>query len=262
MRPLADLDAERAGKLAGVIFDLDGTVLSDGRLTREALAALWDMSDAGLRLIACTGRSAGWGQVVARQWPIDVAIVENGALAYTRQGAGVRQLDRLRSDQRAVRRSELADIVAQLRERFDDALLADDNLARISDTSFDIGEVQQLPPARVAELVAAAEALGARTFVSSIHLHLTLDSDDKASGTLRVLRELFSDDEVGCRQHYAFVGDSSNDAACFAAFDTSIGVANIRPHIAQLTVPPSFVTQSADGAGFAEFARHLLAKRP
>ena len=42
--------------------------------------ALWDLSDAGLRLVAVTGRPSGWGEVIARQWPIDGAVTENGAV--------------------------------------------------------------------------------------------------------------------------------------------------------------------------------------
>ncbi len=261
MRPLVELEPENAKRLRGLIFDLDGTVLSDGRLTRDAFGALWNMADAGLRLIACTGRSAGWGEVVARQWPVDAAIAENGAIAYTRKGAGLQRIDRLCAEDRAARRTKLQAIVSQIRARFEDAVLADDNDARLTDTTFDIGETQRLPHARVQEIRRAAEALGARTCASSIHLHLTLDSDDKATGSMRTLRELFAEDEVSCRRHYAFVGDSSNDAACFAAFETTFGVANIRPFVPRLTIPPRFVTTAAAGEGFAELASALLDHR-
>jgi hypothetical protein len=58
---------------------------------------------------------------------------------------------------------------------------------------------------------------------------------------------------------WGFVGDSPNDSACFAAFRTTFGVANVRDYVCRLTVPPRFVTLADRGAGFAELARALRA---
>ena len=71
MRPLSALGAEEARGLRGLLFDLDDTLLSHGLLTRAAYDALWDLHDAGLRLVAVTGRPCAWGEVLARQWPVE-----------------------------------------------------------------------------------------------------------------------------------------------------------------------------------------------
>ena len=89
MRPLVTLPAAAARGLVGLLFDLDDTVLTDGVLTREAYEAIWTMHEAGLRLVAVTGRPSGWGEVIARQWPIDGAVTENGAVHIVRDGKGV-----------------------------------------------------------------------------------------------------------------------------------------------------------------------------
>ncbi len=67
--------------------------------------------------------------------------------------------------------------------------------------------------------------------------------------------------EFGCppaaqASRVAFIGDSPNDEPMFAALPLSVGVANVRD--ARLTTPPAFVTGRAAGAGFVEFAEHLL----
>ena len=54
MKPLASLSREEARALRGLLFDLDDTLLSHGVLTRAAYDALWDLKDAGLRLVAVT----------------------------------------------------------------------------------------------------------------------------------------------------------------------------------------------------------------
>jgi len=94
------------GSLA--LFDLDDTLLSHGRLTREAYEALCDLSDAKLRLIAVTGRPSGWGEVLARQWPIDAAVTENGAVHVVREGRGVARIEACDEAERRARRVRLS----------------------------------------------------------------------------------------------------------------------------------------------------------
>ena len=80
VRRLGELAADEALAIRGVLFNLDDTLLTHGVLTREAYGALWDLREAGLRLVAVTGRPGGWGEVIARQWPIEAAVTENGAV--------------------------------------------------------------------------------------------------------------------------------------------------------------------------------------
>ena len=83
----------------------------------------------------------------------------------------------------------------------------------------DIGERVKLPDNRVAAIARVAHEAGARTFASSVHLHATFDSDDKATGSLHYLARAFGEDAgAATSAAWAFVGDSANDAACFNAF--------------------------------------------
>jgi HAD superfamily hydrolase (TIGR01484 family) len=261
MKPLRSLDAAVARRLEGIVFDLDGTLLTEGALTLEAYDALFAMRRAGLALAVCTGRPAAWGELLARQWPVDVAITENGAIAYRARKGAPEKLDRLGPEERRDRRGALAVIVEQLRERFDDVPLADDNYWRLSDFTFDIGESHEVSAARAAELRSAAEGLGARVYESSIHLHVTLDGDDKASGTLHALASTRKEDPSAALGRWAFVGDSGNDEACFAAFKVSFAVRNVEPYLGRLSVVPRYVSDGAAGAGFAEIGRRLCELR-
>jgi hydroxymethylpyrimidine pyrophosphatase-like HAD family hydrolase len=118
-----------------------------------------------------------------------------------------------------------------------------------------------LPDDRVDAIARLIREAGARTTRSSVHLHATFDTDDKASGAIAFLRERFGEDAGSAIVRYAFAGDSANDAACFAAFRTTFGVANVREHVARLSIPPRYVATATMGAGFAEIARALLEKR-
>ncbi len=254
MVPLFRLTREEARSIEVVLFDLDDTVLTHGRLTRQAFEAIWSMHDAGLALIAVTGRPGGWGEVIARQWPVLAVVAENGAALLRSEGRGVA---RVANDSKA----RLAPLVAEVRRAFPEIELADDNHARFTDVTFDIGERRAIPPERVEQLRAFVQSRGARALVSSVHLHATYEGDDKASGALRALFLLLGLDAGRARARAAFVGDSENDAACFASFRTTVGVANIAPYLPRLSVPPRFVTEKPMGAGFAELVETLLARR-
>ena len=94
--------------------------------------------------------------------------------------------------------------------------------------------------------------------MSSVHLHVTFDSLDKASGATRFMQARFGWDSTECLSRAAFIGDSENDEACFSAFRTTIGVRNLR---GRLTIAPRFMTRGERGAGFAEAARVLVTRR-
>jgi hypothetical protein len=261
MRPISTLSPAEARSIEGLITDLDDTVLDHGTLTEEAYRALWAARRAGLPVLAATGRPAGWGEVVARQWPVVGAVTENGAVSYVREGARLRRVERATAEQRADRRRRLEGLVAEVRERFPGVGLADDNGLRVSDVAFDLAEVAHVPPAEADALAAFLREKGFRTTRSSIHLHASLDGDDKASGALWFLGEVLGLDPGRALARWAFVGDSGNDAACFSAFRWSFGVANVAPWVAGLSCPPRFVAPSGRGAGFAEVVGALLADR-
>lgn len=261
MKPLAELGKEEAQRLEGVFFDLDDTVLTHGLLTRRAYGAIWDLHEAGFRLVAVTGRPSGWAEVLVRQWPIDGAVTENGAVFVVREGRGVRVLLDGTTEEVAERRARLDALVAQVRASLPHVELADDVQGRRSDVAWDIAERVKLPEADVMRLAELVVRAGARTTRSSVHLHASFERDDKASGAMRFVRERFGEDPGRAVQRWAFVGDSGNDAACFAAIRTTFGVANVRAFLDRLSVPPRYVAAAERGEGFAEIAERLIALR-
>jgi HAD superfamily hydrolase (TIGR01484 family) len=244
-----------------VLFDLDDTVLTHGVLTKRAYDALWALREEGLRLVAVTGRPSGWGEVLVRQWPIDGAVTENGAVHILRQGSGVLVREACSKEERTRSRAKLRELVARVAEVVPEAKLADDVSARRSDVTWDIGEKEQLSVSRIHLITAEILNAGARTTRSSVHIHATFEVDDKASGSVRFLVTAFGEDAGRAVHRYAFVGDSANDGPCFGAFQTTFGVANIESALAHLVVPPRFVASRSMGDGFAEVAATLLALR-
>jgi acetylornithine/N-succinyldiaminopimelate aminotransferase len=246
--------------LRGVLFDLDDTVLTHGALGADAYAAIHRLRDAGLVLVAVTGRPAGWGEVVARQWPIHACVVENGALHFARGADGrVRRCDPVQPAERARRRALLDAVVARARAELPRIDLADDVGARTSDVTWDIGEHATVAEEDVARLVALVRSSGARAFRSSVHVHATFDAADKAQGALAALVLTTGVDPATALRRFAYVGDSANDASCFAAFALTFGVANVHRAIGSLAILPRWVADRSYGAGFVEISERLLA---
>jgi HAD superfamily hydrolase (TIGR01484 family) len=255
MLPISALPMRAPHRLRGLLFDLDDTLLDHAKLTEAAYSSLFRLREAGFESYAVTGRPAGWAAVIARQWPIDGAVAENGALAFVADERGLHTLDPVESSERLRRQKALSDLVREVQHEFPELVPADDVPLRRTDFTFDIGEQQRVPRERVSEVKKFAEARGASTLASSVHLHLSFDREDKASGAVRLIRSLCSLDPTSILARYAFIGDSENDAPCFAAFQHSIGVRNLSGHP---TLTPRYLTTRERGAGFVEAVAALL----
>lgn len=258
MLPLSSLSAAEIAGLRGLLFDLDDTFLDHGRLLQQTYTVLHQLGEAGLSLIAVTGRPARWGELLAGLWPVDAVITENGALAFRREAGRVVRIDTVEASVRAARQQRLRELVDGARATMPGLVPADDAWGRVSDFAFDIGEHRHETEETIRAATEFAHERGARTTRSSVHLHYTFDYHDKASGVIAYLAGL-GVDATAARFRYAFVGDSSNDASCFAAFRTSVGVRNLS---GTFSLPPRYCTEGARSSGFRELAAKLLSPRP
>jgi hypothetical protein len=258
MLPISAISREIAQGLAGVLFDLDDTLLDAGRLGERAYSSLFRLRETGLILVAVTGRPSGWGEVLAHQWPVQGFVTENGPVSIVNQNGVLRRNEEVDSTTRAERRSRLLSLAESIMNTFPDLVPSNDVAMRRSDFTFDVGEYRQVPSRIVTDAMNFARAQGAISIRSSVHLHVTFDGSDKASGTLRLLRQEFGVDMTDARRQFAFIGDSENDEAGFAAFQTSVAVANLR---GRPTISPQYVTHAERGLGFVEFAEHIAKLR-
>ncbi|MEM7435532.1 MAG: HAD-IIB family hydrolase [Myxococcota bacterium] len=248
-------------KLRGVVFDIDDTVTRDGILEAEAFSALHRLRQAGLSLVSVTGRPLGWADVVARMWPVDLAVGENGAGWAWIEGGRSREGYFASEEERREHRVMLDAIADEVAKRMPHVRLANDRGARRCDLAFDIGEEQTVSADEIDLLVEIIEEHGASSLVSTVHAHATPGGWDKARGLEKAFREVLSVELSAEPDRWLFVGDSGNDAAAFSYFPLSVGVANVRQHLARLPTPPAYVTDSDRGLGFAELADHICQGR-
>jgi len=266
MRPLADFPRAARAAVRGVFLDIDDTLTTDGQLTAEAYGALARLHEAGLLVAPITGRPAGWCDHIARMWPVDGVVGENGAFYFRYERAMRRLHRRFIADhaERAENRRRLEALAAEILAAVPGTALASDQPYREADLAVDYREdVAPLPPAEVARIVALFEAAGATAKVSSIHVNGWFGTYDKLSTTRLMLAEDFDIDLDARIGEFVFVGDSPNDAPMFAAFPNAVGVANLRAFAGGMSALPAYIAAAPAGAGFAELTAALLdARRP
>lgn len=264
MKPLSECPKTTLAAIRGVLTDIDETISTDGRLTAEAYGALEALKEAGLLVIPVTGRPAGWCDMVARFWPVDAVIGENGAFwMWHDLKAGKLRTRFVQSEaERVDGRRRLQVVRADVLREVPGAGIASDQPYRLADLAVDFREdVPPLPQADIERIVAIFERHGAHAKVSSIHVNGWFGDYDKLTTSKAMMAELFGVDLGHEAERYVFSGDSPNDSPMFGFFPNGVGVANVRDFAGAMKALPRWVTQARSGAGFVELARMLIAAR-
>ena len=269
MDALAAMSPVEARGLRALFTDIDGTLTdAEGRISADVFAAMERAGAADLPVVPITGRPAGWADLIARTWPIDGVVGENGGLYFRRQrdAAGQDAMLRVFAQDEAERRRNRARLNAladEVLRAFPGAALASDQQYREFDLAVDFCEdVPPLDEASIDGIVALLEGAGCVVKVSNIHVNAWFGDFDKASMCRR-----YCADRWGWRldgpdaSRAAFFGDSPNDAPLFALFPLGIGVANVRRMEARMPCLPRFVTDAEGGRGFVEGVDRILALR-
>ena len=265
MKPLSAFSADVLRDVRGVFLDIDDTLTTDGSLTAAAYAALERLAAAGILTVPITGRPAGWCDHIARMWPVEGVVGENGAF-YFRYDRVRRKMHKrfLVSDgERHDARARLESLKETILAEVPGSAVASDQNYRECDLAIDFCEdVERLPRSSVARIVALFERAGATAKVSSIHVNGWFGTYDKLGMTTIFMRECFGIDLDADKECFVFVGDSPNDAPMFEYFPHSVGVANVSDFEGALGAEPAYVCNERCGQGFVELADALLAARP
>jgi HAD superfamily hydrolase (TIGR01484 family) len=264
MRTLAEFPLAARQGIRGVLCDIDDTLTTSGRLTASAYAAMEALQRAGFWVVPITGRPAGWCDQIARMWPADAVVGENGAFYFRYDHTARKMARRYMSSagQRAADRVRLAAVRDKILEEVPGCAVASDQNYREADLAIDYCEdVPRLSSAAVAAIVSLMQQAGLTAKVSSIHVNGWFGNYDKLAMTRILMRECFDVDLDARKEEFLFVGDSPNDAPMFGFFPSSVGVANVRAYTDKLSSAPAYVTTAESGAGFCEIADLLLAVR-
>ncbi|MEM8744784.1 MAG: HAD-IIB family hydrolase [Pseudomonadota bacterium] len=250
--------------MRGVFTDIDDTLTTDGRVSADVFSAMERLQAAGLLCVPITGRPAGWCDLIARQWPVDAVVGENGAF-YFRYDQDARQMIRVFVDDaeaRARNTKRLQVIRDEVLAEVPGAAVSADQAFRISDLAIDFCEdVAPLGEQDIAGIVEVFTRHGATAKVSSIHVNGWFGDFDKLTMTRQLMSEQFAVNLEKEVQDFTFVGDSPNDAPMFRYFPKAVGVANLRDLLDLCDASPAWITAQPRGGGFVELVDRVLSLR-
>ncbi|HEX5687788.1 MAG TPA: HAD-IIB family hydrolase [Ideonella sp.] len=250
----------RLAAVSGVLTDIDDTLTRDGAIEPAALAALERLAQAGVPVIAITGRPAGWSEPFALAWPIAAIVAENGGVMLRRAADGTLQRDFAQApNERADNFARLQACAAAVLREVPGSTLAQDSAGRLTDIAIDHSEFARLNPVQIGQVLAVMRGHGLTATVSSIHVNGWIGTHSKWTAAEWAVREAIG--RAFLVDDWLYVGDSTNDQLMFERVPLSVGVANIARFWPELRIKPAYVTASERGVGFAEVADALLAVR-
>ena len=234
-----------------IATDMDGTLTKNGKFTSQLLVALESLAAKNIPVLIVTGRSAGWVNAIAHYLPVVCAIAENGGLFYSDRSTAWELITKL--DNIEHHRLQLKEVFLLLQSKFPEITESVDNSFRVTDWTFDIGD---LSPQQLAVMERLCGYAGYGFTYSTVQCHIKPKQQDKAVGLQQILKKYFPDLTP---QQIVTVGDSPNDESLFNSnyFPLSVGVANIAHYSDRLHYKPSYITSLPEVAGFCQLAEIL-----
>ncbi|MCF8092125.1 MAG: HAD-IIB family hydrolase [Desulfotignum sp.] len=261
MKPMEKFPENLKRSVRYVLTDIDDTLTANGRIPWCAFRAMELLQAAGIMVVPITGRPAGWCDHIARMWPVEGVVGENGAF-YFHYDTKIRKMVRRYfkpAAQRRQDRARLASIGQKILEQVPGCIISADQAFREADLAIDFCEdVPALPESEVLRIVDIFHRNGAVAKISSIHVNGWFGSYDKLTMTCKFFKEIFTLDLEMIKDSILFSGDSPNDEPMFEFFPNSVGVANILFFKDTLSHRPAWITEQEGGYGFAEMAACLI----
>jgi HAD superfamily hydrolase (TIGR01484 family) len=232
-----------------ICTDMDGTLTVAGQFTPKLLFTFNRLQSNNIAVVIATGRSAGWCSGLALYLPgIHGVIAENGGLFYKAQREDAPHFFQVQET-----RQKLETVFKALQKNFPDLEPSGDNAFRLTDWTFDKGD---LSVEQLSQMKQQVQEYGLDLIYSSVQVHVKVPAQSKGNALQQLLIQEFPELTL---EQVATVGDSPNDQSLFEAhFSRSVAVANIKEYWEQLDFYPNHRTTQREGHGFIELAECIL----
>lgn len=252
MKSLYSMSRKNAKKVKALLFDLDGTFVSDDKLGSKTYESLENLRNSGTKTIAVTGRPAGWCDLMARWWPIDAVVGENGAFYYRKVNNKILRETYHPSESYFNYQEKLRSLFDKLLKKYDYLKLASDQSFRHWDLAIDISEETSIPMEIAIDIVDICHNNGARATISNIHVNIWFGDYNKETMSLKVL------DNLGIMKNSCvYIGDSPNDSPMFGCFPLSVGVKSVENYKDLMDNLPEYITDGDGAIGFIELVKFI-----
>jgi HAD superfamily hydrolase (TIGR01484 family) len=261
MKPFDQFPDSSKKNIRYILTDIDDTLTMNGRLPASVFVAMERLQETKRQVIPITGRPAGWCDHIARMWPVDSLVGENGAF-YFRYDDKQKKMQRRyykSEDQRIADREKLQKLKLEILEKIPGSRVSADQAYREADLAIDYCEdIPRLADKDIEEIIKCFENVGAQAKASSIHVNGWFGDYDKLTMTGMLFEEVYGESLEKVKDQVIFTGDSPNDVPMFSYFPNSVGVANVLHFEGKMDNYPTWITRKEGGYGFAEMVDQLL----
>jgi HAD superfamily hydrolase (TIGR01484 family) len=259
-QPFSEIPVGALSQIRYVLTDIDDTLTHEGLLPGQTYLAVEQLHKAGFIVIPVTAGSSGWCDLIARMWPVDAVIGENGGLYFRRCETGGTIVRGYWSaePEREEELRRLAILAEQIKRSLPGIVSASDQRYRETRLAMTSSNETLPDPTTTEKIVYLLRAGGARTTINSMWVLGWIGGFDKLAMTRHMMTQVFALDIEAERQKFLYVGDSLNDEPMFGFFPNSVGVSTVTRVLARMSTPPRWVTRGPGGTGFNEIARALL----
>ncbi|MEF3091758.1 HAD family hydrolase [Enterobacter sp. 10-1] len=253
-----DVKNEELRDIRFVLTDMDETLTYRGRLQARTYESLELLQDAGIKVIPVTAASAGWADQMARMWPVDGVIAENGGLFLTRNADG-HSVQRYYWHEAAFlnNKQRLTDIQEIIQLKLPWTRVSDDQEFRLTSIAFRLPD----SPVQTQQLVDELRQQGCCYTINNLWLLGWLGQYDKLAMSRKVLQQFYALREQDEQASVYYSGDSLNDAPMFRYYRKSLGMSTVNKVLQEMPALPSWISKYPGGEGFVDGALRILNAR-
>lgn len=220
--------------------DFDGTLTTDGGLTRDFFEIMELVHKNNHELIIVSGRSLSWGHFFLTHFPLKACIMEGGGVIVYLDERGeiveeplvsVEDLDKLRN------------FTTQLKHHYPHVPLSADSFGRKTDRAI---EFHLMDEQWIKEVMEFMDREKINYTKSNVHINFWCGTISKYLGVKHFLhkyRPKLSQNDAW------FFGDAPNDESMFELFHNSVGVSNIEHCLDRLKHKPRIILEGAENIG-------------
>ncbi len=220
--------------------DFDGTLTTDGRLTREFFEIMELIEKKNQQLIIVSGRSLSWGHFFLTHFPLKACIMEGGGvILYLNEKGEIIQ-------EPLVSQAEiqgLADFTAKLTKQFPHIPLSADSFGRLTDRAI---EFHQMDHKWIDDVMKFMDENKINYSKSNVHINFWVGDISKYRGVVKFMQKFHP---VLKEEECWFFGDAPNDQSMFELFHNSVGVSNIEHCLDRLNHKPRIILEGPENIG-------------
>jgi HAD superfamily hydrolase (TIGR01484 family) len=228
--------------------DFDGTLTTEGKLTREFFTIMELIAEREAELVIVSGRSLSWGHFLLTHFPLRACIMEGGGVIVYRNEQGEIAEEPLVSQEELLKLRQFSE---QLTHHYPHIPLSADSFGRKTDRAI---EFHLMEEKWIDEVMHFMDREGINYSKSNVHINFWCGEISKFIGVKYFLQNY----RTGIHDNDCwFYGDAPNDESMFELFHNSVGVSNISHCLHKLNFRPRIILQGPENAGPLGVLAHI-----